>query len=112
MEGSLPGGTALLITVPPAPGKYDFAACSKAYMSSFDYEKWGFVPTVILCIQGLFQSQGQTIAVLIIGYFQAHFMQYYDISIKCFSNKTVGIFFIISTKSGAKMDVFKSYGLH
>ena len=38
MEGSLPGGTALMITVPPAPGKYDFEACCRGYISTIGYE--------------------------------------------------------------------------
>ena len=112
MEGSLPGGTALMITVPPAPGKYDFEACCGGYISIIGYENGGFVPTIILHIQYLFQSPGAAIAVLIIDYHQAHFMQYFDISITCFTNEIAKIFFKISTKSDAEMDVFKSYALH
>ena len=107
MEGSLPGGTALMITVPPAPGKYDFEACCRGYISTIGYENWGFVPTIILHIQYLFQSPGATIAVLIIDYHKAHFMQYFDISITCFTNEIANIFFKISTKSGAENGRFQ-----
>ena len=37
MEGSLPGRTALLITVSPVPGKYEFADLKMGFIWKADY---------------------------------------------------------------------------